>query len=259
MSKEQRRSYLIELARVLIYLRGASVSGVAKTLGISESGIRDFLSRTRLSLSPEHAVKFYYHLGIGKNSGGETGLLSQCVHHYRLDFSRPDATAMVDTIRPLLPEARATLLPCTDGRTRAVLLKTKTARVVLLVKTGLLQRRHLGLSNIGLSDCELAYPADENSIPPEYKKAVFAGQIGLVDFDALFYASFPDWNTIRRICNSHNISYAEIIHFMKERSRVSRGLTAREYHGLEIVPGGNEKSTAGMHHDQKKKYGGMAG
>jgi hypothetical protein len=253
MSKEQRRSYLVELAMVLIYLRGANVSKVAKTLGISESGIKGFLSRTRLSLSPEHATKFYYHLGIGKNSKGEPGLLSQCVHHYRLDLSRQDAAAMVDILRPLLPGVQATLLPFADGRTRVILMKTATARVVLQVKSGLFQRQQVGLSLLGLSDCEVAYPSEAETIPQEYKTSIFSGQIGLVDFDALFDATFPDWNTIRRVANSHNIAYAEIIHFMKERSRTSRGLTQREYQGLGLVPGGNQQRPALLRHDQKKK------
>lgn len=259
--REQSRSYLIDLAKVLICLRGATIQETARAIGVSESSIRDFLARTRLSLSPEHAVKFYYHLGIGKNITGETGLLSQCVHHYRLDYSAGgDATAMVETLRPLLPGAVATMLPLTDNRTQAVLIKTATARVVLLIKSkGLLRRQPLNLNLLNLSDCEVAYPADASTIPPEYKVSIFTGQIGLVDFDALFDASFPDWNTLRRVANSHNISYAEIIHFMKERSRTSRGLTHREYRGLEMIPGGNKNRTAYRPHQRYDAEQKMAG
>lgn len=257
MSKEQRRSYLIELAKVLIYLRGVSVAKVAKDIGISESGIRDFLSRTRLSLAPEHAVKFYYYLGIGKNSTGETGLVSQCVHHYRLDLSRTDAQAMVDTLRPLLPGASATMLPVVDGKTHALLIKNATARVVLLVKKGWVRNRQVSMSLLGLSDCEISYPIMAEDIPPEYKTAVFSGQIGLVDFDALFAASFPDWQTIRRVANSHNITYAEIIHFLKERSRTSRGLSHKEYRGLNMVNGGDNRRPSLVRHDHRKRVGGM--
>lgn len=253
MNEKKQRSYLIDLARVLVYLRGATVGGVSRSLGISESGIHDFLSRTRLSLSPEHSVKFFYHLGIGKNSAGATGLLSQCVHHYRLDFSRPNAASLVEILRPLLPGARATLLPFTEGRTRVVLIKTATARVILQVKTSLFCRQQVGLSLLGLADCEVAYPAEKTVIPEEYKSAVFSGQIGLVDFDALFNAVFPDWNTLRRVANSHNITYAEIIHFMKERSRTSRGLTQREYHALEMVSGGDKQRPAILRQEEVRK------
>lgn len=253
-SREQRGSYLIELAQVLIYLRGATIGLVATAIGVSEASVRDFLSRTRLSLAPEHAVKFFYYLGIGRNKDGETGLLSHCVHHYTIDLSRAGATVAMDIIRPLFAQAQAeaTLLPYCDGRTQVALIKTPTARVVLRIKTGLMQRRLANLSPVGLAECEVPYLAGECDIPAEYRPAVYSGQIGLVDFDALFGAAFPDWHTIRRVANSHNITYSEIIHFMKERSRTSRGLTYKDYKGLAMISGRDNHRGLGQQEHRRR-------
>lgn len=217
MKKQQSKGYLISLAKALIIMRGKTVEDIARETGIPQRNLFSFLGGVGMALSPEHAVKFFYALGIGAKSDGTTGFLSHCVHNltvHESDFK------LIEYLQPLLPEAKTVALPFSKRNQFPFLIRSGETRVSLVIRTKFFFRQpkidHLWF----VEGKTIAYKGV--GIPTEYKEMFFSRQMGVSDFDALAQGVFPDWTLIRQIANSHGITYAEIREFLIHHSQMMR-------------------------------------
>lgn len=229
--KKHGKSYLISMAKALIILRGKTVEELSCETGIPHKNLRSFLGGVGMALSPEHAVKFFYALGIGARSNGSTGLLSHCVHNLTV---HDRDIKLLSYLQPLLPAAQVVALPFSRKGAFPFLLRSGEIRVLLLVKAALLHRRPR-LDRMWFIDGAKDTTYKGAAIPAEYIDMIFSRQLGMLDFDALSHGVFPDWTLIRQIANSHGITYTEIRNFLMRHSQQMRSISEEKSDPDEVV------------------------
>lgn len=215
--KKQNKNYLISLAKALIIMREKTVEEIACETGIPQRNLFSFLNGVGMALSPEHAVKFFYALGVGAKSDGTTGFLSHCVHNLTV---RDSDFKLLSYLQPLLQEAKTTALPFSRKNRFPFLIRSGDTRVSLMIRTGVFWKKPAIDQLWFVEGKTIAYKGA--TIPSEYNQLFFSRQLGILDFDALEQGVFPDWSLIRQIANSHGITYNEIREFLIHHSQMMR-------------------------------------
>lgn len=240
--------FVQDLAKSLIIMHGLTVEEAARRVGIPSENVQAFLAGVTMALAPEHTEKLLYSLGVGLNDAKEVGLLSRCVHILSLDL-REASVVVLQPLFYLLDEFTVMKLPVEKKRTTPVLMWNDNVRILLRVRRK--PFKNISLHLLGIAKNEQAYKG--KSVPPEYVRSIFGGHLGMIDYDALASGCYPNWALLRRIANSHNIRFEQILGYMERQSRDARGLTPEAYRqGFSIL---KSQGAEGEGREQKEANG----
>jgi hypothetical protein len=235
MSQQGKNNrFLINFAKSLILLKNQSTEGLASKINIPHKNLVMFLSGAKMALPPEHAVKLFYQLGLGKNKAGKVGFQINCIHDFSLDLSGggEGAQTILSTALSILPsyEARCVL------KTRQyfyILIVSESVKISLRLKKPLFAR--LPVEKIGIKSLK---DGSSKLIPAEYKKILTKGSLGILDFDAIYQQTYPNWDSIRSIANIHGIPYQDIVVYLKKEIQQIRAYSITEFQqSLQIEKG----------------------
>jgi len=228
----QKNKFLINFAKSLIILKGQSPCDIAEKIGVPSVSLRKFLKGETMALAPEHTVKLFYHLGLGKNSNGSVGFQTNCVHNFSLHYEkyRRSATGIIRTVLKIIPEYSARVVRETRNCSY-ILITNKSVRISLKVKKSFF--RKLPINTLAIKKIEkLPF---KSYIPDSYISSLENGTLGLLDFDAIFQKKFPRWDNIRSIANVHGIPFQDIMDFLRSEADKVRTYSANDFqHSLAI-------------------------
>ncbi len=224
---QPKNKFLVNFAKSLFILKKHQISEIACKLGIPSSNLMAFIEGKKMAIAPEHAVKLFYFLGIGKNSKKEIGFQSNCVHAFELniDKNRNIAGPVIQTALKILPQYQAREVYHTR-RQIFILIAFEDIRIVLKLSKGFfnnLETHLLRLKNFK----NLANRQER--IPNNYLTALKTGTLGVLDFDALFFYKFDNWQRLQSIANVHGVPFVKIMRYIKQEARNTQRYTIVDF------------------------------
>lgn len=241
--------YLTRLANALLILKRMSLASASQHLSVPVESLTEYLRGNNKAIPRDTTTKLFYLLGVGQRTRKQAGLLPHVVHTLYVPAPGYINTARIlrrgqlalRAIAPLLTDARGVHLGFTVKGYRPVLIEGKKLRVAILAPSCISTQELAQSLHIPLVASSTFKSKDQ--IPPEYLQDLFAGSLGILDFDALATGRFPKWGIIRAFANMHGVSLSRVLAFIAAESIYAKNSKSEEPAATQSVAADTELVT----------------